>query len=774
MGKRNYKRNISLEGPVYLESLKLKEPKLFAAGLPGVVSTLKHSLKEMGVFRSTSTLLKINQKKGFDCPSCAWPDPENPSRVGEYCENGAKALADEATKTYLEADFFAEHSVEVLSHWSDFELNQLGRLTQPMVLMENSLHYEPVSWESAFEMIADELKALKDPNEAIFYTSGRSSNEAAFLYGSFVRALGTNNLPDCSNMCHESSGVALSETLGIGKGSVTLEDLYGAEVIIIAGQNPGTNHPRMLSALEKCKENRGRVISINPLEEAGLVNFRNPQTAKGLMGKGEAMADLHLAVNINQDIPLIKLILKKLVQIEEASGGVFDQEFINSKTEGYEMLVKDLHQYPEQTLLQLSGVEEEKVNTAVEYLTKARKIVVCWAMGLTQHKNGVETIREYVNLLLLKGAIGKPHSGTCPVRGHSNVQGDRSVGIMHYVDKGFNERLEEHMGIKAPDVPGVDVVGAMESMHDGKAKIFMALGGNFLMAASDTRYTARALQNCELTVQVSTKLNRSHLVTGKKALILPTFGRSEKDLKNGKARFVTTENSMGRVRWSKGILKPASGELMSEPEIIGNLGEAYFGKDHIVPWKSLGEDYAAIRELIDKVARGFEETEQRSRGTGYYLPNNARAGDFSKLPNGLAKITINALPAHELAENELMLMTIRSHDQFNTTIYGLDDRYRGISGERRVIFMNEEDMADRGLINKEIVDLSSSYDGITRKAENFRVISYKIPRGNAAAYFPETNVLIPYNHFADKSRTPISKSLRIRIHRKFAHEAHLY
>ncbi|MCX2719636.1 FdhF/YdeP family oxidoreductase [Lentiprolixibacter aurantiacus] len=774
MSKKHYKRNVSYEGPVHLSDLKTREASSYAAGVPGVFSTLKHSLKEMGVLRSTTSLLKINQKQGFDCPSCAWPDPENPSRVGEYCENGAKALADEATRNHLNTDFFKEHSVEVLSHWSDLELNQLGRLTEPMVLREDSSHYEPVSWEGAFEVIAEELRALKDPNEAIFYTSGRSSNEAAFLYGSFARALGTNNLPDCSNMCHESSGVALSETLGIGKGSVTLEDLYGAEVIIVAGQNPGTNHPRMLSALEKCKENGGRIISINPLEEAGLVNFRNPQRTKGWIGKGEPMADLHLPVKINQDIPLLKLIMRKLAQKEAETGGVFDREFISTKTEGYEKLMMDLEQYSEDHLLELTGVEEAKINAAVDYLTRARKIIICWAMGLTQHKNGVETIREYVNLLLLKGALGKPNSGTCPVRGHSNVQGDRSVGIMHYVDEEYNERLDRYMGIKAPDIPGVDVVGATEAMHKGKARVFVALGGNFLMAASDTRYTGRALQNCELTVQVSTKLNRSHLVTGKKALILPTYGRSEKDTKNGKSRFVTTENSMGRVRWSKGILKPASADLMSEPEIIGNLGEAYFGKDHVVPWKSLGEDYRAIRELIDLVARGFENTEERSKGTGYYLPNNARAGDFSKLPKGRAKISLNKLPDHELAEDELMLMTIRSHDQFNTTIYGMDDRYRGIYGERRVLLMNKKDMADRGLKNREIVDLSSSYDGVTRKADNFRVISYKIPRGNTAAYFPETNVLVPHNNFADKSRTPISKSLRIRVHRKYAHEDHLY
>ncbi|MDX1315398.1 MAG: molybdopterin-dependent oxidoreductase, partial [Eudoraea sp.] len=399
MRGKYYKRNISLEGPTHLSDLKIRETPSFAAGASGVLTTLKHSLKEMGVFRSTNALLHINQKNGFDCPSCAWPDPEKPSRVGEYCENGAKALADEATKTVLKPDFFKEHSVEVLSHWSDFELNQLGRLTEPMVLYENSVHYEPISWEGAFEMIADELRELKDPNEAIFYTSGRSSNEAAFLYGSFARALGTNNLPDCSNMCHESSGVALSETLGIGKGSVTLEDLYGAEVIIIAGQNPGTNHPRMLSALEKCKENGGRIISINPLEEAGLVNFKNPQKAKGWVGKGEPMADLHLAVNINQDIPLVKLILKKLAKLEAETGGVFDREFLATKTEGYESLIQDLQHYPEDTLLELCGVAEERIDAAVEYLSRAKKIVVCWAMGLTQHKNGVETIREYVNLL---------------------------------------------------------------------------------------------------------------------------------------------------------------------------------------------------------------------------------------------------------------------------------------------------------------------------------------------------------------------------------------
>jgi molybdopterin-dependent oxidoreductase alpha subunit len=759
----SFSRNVLARGPDGFTGLRVEVPKEFAAGKDGVVAALKHGFKEMGVLRSMRSLMAMNQKEGFDCPSCAWPDPEKPSTLGEYCENGAKALADEATTSKVGAEFFSKYSVEELSHLTDYELNRFGRLTQPMVLKKNSIHYEPISWEAAFELIAKNLKALNHPDEAVFYTSGRSSNEAAFLYGMFVRAFGTNNMPDCSNMCHESSGVALKETLGIGKGSVVLEDLYGAELIIIAGQNPGTNHPRMLSALEKCKANGGKIISINPLEEAGLVRFKNPQRGKGWIGQGSPIADLHLPVNINQDISLIKLIIKKLAALEDAGTAVFDREFIERKTEGYEALLKDIEHYPQEKLLAMAGVEEARVEEAVRLLAGRNKIVICWAMGLTQHKNSVETIREYVNLLLLKGAIGKPHSGSCPVRGHSNVQGDRSVGIMHYVDKGFNERIKKYMGFEPPDKAGLDTVGAMEAMHEGRAKIFIALGGNFLMAASDTDYTAEALQNCEFTVQVSTKLNRSHLVTGKSALILPTYGRSEKDSKGREEQYITTENSMGRVRQSKGILKPTSDQLMSEPGIIAGCAAAYFEKNHPVNWKAMGEDYALIREKIDLVAKGFENTSERAQGSGYYLPNNAREANFSSLPQGKAKITINSLPDHVLKEDELMLMTIRSHDQFNTTIYGLDDRYRGIYNERRVILMNESDILARALQKGDVVHLSSDYDGKIRTAHNFIAVPYKIPKGNAAAYFPETNPLVPYNHFADRSHTPISKSIRIRI-----------
>ncbi|MDT0541007.1 FdhF/YdeP family oxidoreductase [Croceitalea sp. P059] len=757
------KRQVSITGDIQFADLKVSEPAAYAAGATAIKKTLEHLNKETGLFKSLSTLSAMNQKDGFDCPGCAWPDPEDPSKLGEYCENGAKAIAEETAPERADKVFFEQYSVEEISRWTDMVIGKSGRLTEPMILKPEATYYEPITWNDAFGLIAEHLHQLSSPDEAIFYTSGRSSNEAAFLYGLFARAFGTNNMPDCSNMCHESSGVALSETLGIGKGSVTLDDLHEAEVVMVIGQNPGTNHPRMLSALEKCKNNGGSIITINPLEEAGLVRFKNPQKIKGVIGSGTKLTDIFLQVKINEDVALLKLIMMRLLTIERSGAQVFDKEFIQNKTSGYQELILDLDKYQEEELLERCGVASNEIDKAVSLLASKKRIIICWAMGLTQHKNGVANIKECVNLLLLKGSIGKKGSGTCPVRGHSNVQGDRSVGIMHHVSKPLNKAIKKVFGFEAPEKEGLDTVHCIKAMYEGKAKVFVALGGNFVSAASDTNYTAKALQNCDLTVSIATKLNRGHLITGKTALILPTLGRTEKDTVQGKQRSVTVENSMGKVHQSKGARDPISNALRSEPSIVAQMAEVYFKCESSIDWLALGEDYELIRKKISEVYQGYEDYSKRSKGSGFYLPNNARVGDFSKLPNGKAQFSVNALAEHKLNENDFILMTIRSHDQFNTTIYDMNDRYRGIYGERRIVFMNPIDMEKRGLKTQQIIDLTSTYKCEKRKAEKFKVVPYAIPKGNLAAYFPETNILVPIDEFAKKSNTPISKSIIVQI-----------
>ncbi len=759
------KRNIAIQGDIKFTGIRLQAPAQYAAGPKAVKVALQHAFKEMGVVKSFEGLNQMNQKEGFDCPGCAWPDPDTPSKLGEYCENGAKALAEEATDKRVGVDFFSKYSVEDISRWSDYQIGKSGRLTQPMILLPDSVHYIPIAWEEAYQTIAKQLHELKDPDEAVFYTSGRSSNEAAFLYGLFIRAFGTNNMPDCSNMCHESSGVALKETLGIGKGSVLLDDFGKAEVVMVIGQNPGTNHPRMLSALQECKENGGTIISVNPLEEAGLIRFKNPQEIKGIIGTGVALTDIHLQVRINQDVALLKLMIKKLAMLDEVQGNVFDHEFIQTYTEGYTALLKDIEKYTEEELQVSCGVPMNDVEAAVQVLASRQKIIICWAMGLTQHKNGVENIKECVNLLLLKGSLGKPGSGTCPVRGHSNVQGDRTVGIMHHVSPVLNAAIEKTFGFSPPDKEGLDTVHSIQAMHKGKAKVFVGLGGNFVSAASDTQYTADALQKCELTVHISTKLNRTHLTAGKTSIILPTLGRSELDVKDGKPRFFTVENSMGKVHQSKGLLTPASQTLRSEPSIVGGIANAYFQKEHSIPWKSLSEDYVLIREKIAAVYNEFKDVETKSKGSGFYLPNTVRNLDFSQLPNGKAQFSCCSLPKYQMKEGEFILMTIRSHDQFNTTIYGLNDRYRGVYNERRIVFMNPKDMEKYGYEKLDVVNMMSRYDGVERKAAQFLILPYTIPEGNLASYFPETNVLVPITQYADQSNTPISKSIRVTIER---------
>lgn len=759
-------KEIKVQPPEEFTGLKYKGPKNTSVGKAAIASAMGQMSKYMKAGDAMKLSLKMNQKGGFDCPGCAWPDPDDDrSSLGEYCENGIKAIAEEAQKKALTSEFFAKYSVQEISELSDFEMGKTGRLTEPMFLDEDANHYKPISWKDAFQLIGKELKALPSPDEAIFYTSGRTSNEAAYLYQLFVRAYGTNNLPDCSNMCHESSGVALSETVGIGKGSVTLQDIHQAEVLIIMGQNPGTNHPRMLSAIEKCKVNGGKVITVNPLPEAGLMRYTDPQSPKRMLTNGIQITDLFLPVKINGDVAFLKALMYELHHMDMEQGGdLIDYDFIEQYTNGYEEFIKAIKQIDYMACLRQCGLEAKDVRAAAKMIARKEKIIVCWAMGLTQHENGVDNIKEIVNLLLMKGAIGKPGAGTCPVRGHSNVQGDRTMGIWEAPKDSFLDQLDKVHGIQSPRQHGLAVVPAINAMYEGKGKVFFAMGGNFLSATPDTEYTAKALQNCELTVHVSTKLNRSHVVHGKRALILPCLGRTDKDLQDGKEQFVSCENSMGVVQSSQGVINPPSKHLLSEVRIVAELAKATLERSGI-DWESYASDYDNIREAIEKVIPGFDNYNERVRKPGgFYLPNGARERQFNT-PSGKAEFTVTELPKHEPLGDEFIMMTIRSHDQFNTTIYGLNDRYRGIYNERRVIMMNERDMQANGLNEGDVVNLSSHFNGVERKANRFIVLPYPIPPGNVATYFPEANALVPIDSFARKSMTPASKMVRIKIHK---------
>ena len=755
----------SAENPARFTGITLSEPKNTAGGIPAVVSALRHIVAETGWVRGLRALSKLNQKSGYDCPGCAWPDPDDErSGLAEYCENGAKAVAEEATTRKIGADFFSKNSVFELSQYSDFEIGKFGRIATPLYLAEGDTHYRPISWEESLEKIASELRSMSDPNEAIFYTSGRTSNEAAFLYQLFVRAFGTNNLPDCSNMCHESSGVALTESLGIGKGSVTLEDFDKAEVILILGQNPGTNHPRMLTALQKARRYGAVIVSVNPLREAGLVGFDNPQDLRGILHMNPTLTDLYLQVRINGDLPLLQATGKLLLEEErQTPGKVLDMEFIESNSVGYTEYAAHLNKLDAQELAEQAGLDFSLVLELVKILRYKKRIIVCWAMGLTQQENAVDTIREIVNLLLLKGSIGIPGGGTCPVRGHSNVQGDRTMGIYEKPPQALLEALRREFAIEPPVAAGYDVVESIHAMHAGKARFFMAMGGNFLSATPDTLYTAEALRNCTTTVHITTKLNRSHLVHGKSSFLLPCLSRSDRDLRNGKEQFVSCENSMGVVQASKGNLEPISSDLLSEPEIICRLGQGLLTKYPAIPWKLFSTDYDQIRESISRTIPGFEDYNRRVREPGgFYLPNANRAGRFTT-ESGKAGFHISKFKPLMLKAGELLMMTIRSHDQFNTTIYGLDDRYRGIRGERRVILMNEQDMQELNLDPHEVVDIYNFEGGRERVARSFIAVPYAIPRHCTATYFPETNVLVPITSVAVKSNTPVSKRVVIQV-----------
>ncbi|MEO6875062.1 MAG: FdhF/YdeP family oxidoreductase [Opitutaceae bacterium] len=755
----------SAQPPPETQPPRLGQASSAAAGLPAVIKTGKYGIWGVGPIRGTKLLLELNQKDGFDCQSCAWPSPDGHRHTFEFCENGVKAIAEEATPKRIDRKFFEEHSVADLSARSDYWHGRQGRLTEPMVLRPGATHYTPISWDEAFALVAAELRALPTPDAAAFYTSGRTSNEAAFLYQLFARQFGTNNLPDCSNMCHESSGAALGESIGIGKGTVTMDDFAKAGAIFIIGQNPGTNHPRMLSTLEEAKAAGAVIVSVNPLPEVGTERFKNPQhfmnplkALPTLLGKGTPMADLWLQPRINGDLALFKGLMKEMLAAEDAAPGtVFDHVFIREHTVGYEALIADLREADWATIVEDSGVPRDQIAAAAAIALKSKATICCWAMGLTQQPNSVATIQTVMNFLLLRGDIGRPGAGACPVRGHSNVQGDRTMGIFEKMPDSWLDALEAEFDFKPPREHGYDTVDTIKAMHAGKVRVFFAMGGNFVSATPDTEFTAAALRQCALTAHVSTKLNRSHLVTGRTALILPCLGRSERDVQEAGEQFVTVEDSMGIINPSRGRLEPASPHLRSEPAVVAGLARAVLGDRTSVAWANLAGDYALIRDHIARVAPGFEDFNRRIGEGIFYLPNAPRDHREWHTPTKKAGFVVAPIPQRALAAGEFVMMTIRTHDQFNTTVYGLDDRYRGVYGGRRVIFMNEADLQSTGFMQGQMVDLTNRHGGAERVAKHFMVAPYRIPRGCVATYFPEANVLVPVDSVAAKSNTPTSK-----------------
>ncbi|PQE00045.1 hypothetical protein CYL16_14540 [Mycobacterium sp. EPG1] len=743
-----------------------------AAGVKAVMVSLQRAVEQMGPVRTVAALSKLNQRHGFDCPGCAWPEEHGGRKLAEFCENGAKAVAEEATKRVVTPEFFARHSIAELDAQPEYWLSQQGRLTHPMVLRPGDDHYRPIAWEDAYRLIADELRALDDPNRAVFYTSGRTSNEAAFLYQLLVRSFGTNNLPDCSNMCHESSGTALIDAIGIGKGSVTVDDLIASDLILIAGQNPGTNHPRMLSILEKAKANGAKIVAINPLPEAGLMRFKDPQKVHGVVGHGVPIADEFVQIRIGGDMALFAGLGKLLFEADDkAPGTVVDRDFVDRHTAGFAEYETRTRALDLDTVVEATGIARDQLERVAAMLTASRRTVVCWAMGLTQQKHAVPTITEISNLLLMRGMIGKPGAGLCPVRGHSNVQGDRTMGIWEKMPERFLAALDTRFGISSPREHGMDTVDAIRAMRDGHARVFIAMGGNFASATPDTPVTEAALRNCSLTVQVSTKLNRSHLVHGRTALILPSLGRTDRDIQATGKQLVSVEDSMSMVHLSRGSLRPPGEQVRSEVSIVCQLARALFGPDHPVPWETFNADYDTIRDAIADVVPGCEDYNRRVRGPdGFQLPHPPR--DAREFHTATGKANFGAYPVEwvDVPQGRLVLQTLRSHDQYNTTIYGLDDRYRGVKGGRRVVFVNPADLRRFGLADGDRVDLVSEFTGADgqvqeRRAKDFAVVAYATPQGNAAAYYPETNPLVPLDHTAEKSNTPVSKAVVIRLER---------
>ncbi|MFG2933304.1 FdhF/YdeP family oxidoreductase [Streptomyces achromogenes] len=747
-------------------ALSVTPPKKWAAGVPAVVHALEYSLEQTSPRKTGVDLLTMNQVGGIDCPGCAWADPAPGRRHrNEYCENGAKHINDEATTRRVTADFFREHSVSDLAARSDMWLNQQGRLTEPMIKRPGSDHYEPIGWNDALGILAQELKGLDSPDEAVFYTSGRASNEAAFVFQLFARALGTNNLPDCSNMCHESSGFALNETLGVGKGTVSLDDLHHADLIFLVGQNPGSNHPRQLSALEETKRNGGRIVAVNPLPEAGLRRFKNPQKPRGIVGRGTRIADRFLHIKPGGDLALFQALNRLLLEAEDARPGtVLDHDFINAHTSGFEDFARHARTVDWDDVHAATGLTRQEIEKVRDEVLRSERVIVCWAMGITQHKHGVPTIREIVNFLMLRGNLGRAGTGACPVRGHSNVQGDRTMGIWEQMPDTFLDALQKEFGFNPPRPHGLDSVNSIKAMLEGRIKVFLALAGNFVRAAPDSEVTEKAMRSCRLTAHISTKLNRSHTVCGDTALILPTLGRTERDVQADGEQFVTVEDSMSEVHTSRGRLEPASRMLLSEVAILSRLARLTVDGVGDIPWARFEGDYNTIRDSISRIVPGFHDFNARvTRPGGFQLPNPVNEGVF-RTETGKARFTCNERVVPLAPQGRLLLQTLRSHDQWNTVPYTDNDRYRGIHGSRQVVLVNPADLSELGLAPGDRVDLVSVWDdGTERRAENFEVVSYPAAKGSAAAYYPETNVLVPLDSVADMSNQPTSKGIVVRL-----------
>jgi molybdopterin-dependent oxidoreductase alpha subunit len=757
------------ESPPELKAARVGVRHKAAAGIPAIVSTMKYGLRAMGPVRSLRAFLAVNKHDGFDCQSCAWPSPDKP-KIVEFCENGAKAISDELTHRTIGPAFFAAHSVDELRAQSDHWLNAQGRITYPMVLRPGGEHYEPISWDDAFALLASELRALGSPNEAVFYTSGKTCNEAAFLFQLFARQYGTNNLPDCSNMCHESSGLALTETIGIGKGTVKLDDFEHCDTILIIGNNPGTNHPRMLTSLEAAKRKGATIVAINPMPETGLLRVINPnpqdysnplKLVPALIGSGTPLADLHVPVRVNGDAALLQGVMKSLLARDEAAPGIVDRAFIAAHTSGFEAFAAGVARSTWEEIVERSGVDRATIEKTADIVARAKRMIVSWCLGLTQHPNGVENVEQVINLLLLGGHIGREGAGPCCVRGHSNVQGDRTMGIWEQPREAFLEALDRELDIRAPREHGYDSTECLHAMHDGRAKVFFGISGNLLSAAPDTHYAAEAFSRCNLVAYVSTKLNRNHLVTGKQALILPCIGRAEREIQGGQLQLSSAEDSMGIVNPTRGSFDPISEHLLSDVEILVRLAAATFGDESPVDWKTMLQQ-DRVREHIERVIPGFEDFNARLRKGPFYLPNGARERKFHT-SDGKAHFNVCGLPDHALGPNELLMTTVRAHDQFNTTIYGLDDRYRGIFGGRRVILLNEDDMKELGVTAGEWVDITSHFEGERRVAPRFKVVPYPIARKSAATYYPEANVLVPVRSVANRSNQPAHKCVRITL-----------